>query len=71
MGKGAVKLLMVYAITGVIVLVSISVLGKEKAMEILSGTSIEVIVMFAMIGIPLGIYAFVKELQGKADRSEE
>ncbi len=71
MGKEATRLLIAYAITGLVVLLSIPVLGKEKVMEILGGTSIEVIVMFAMIGIPLGIYAFVKELRGKGNGSGE
>jgi len=63
--------MIIYAITGVIVLISIPVLGKDKVMQILGGTSIEVIVMFAMIGIPLGIYAFIKELRGKDDENRE
>lgn len=71
MGKEATKLMIIYAITGVIVLISIPVLGKDKVMQILGGTSIEVIVMFAMIGIPLGIYAFIKELRGKDDENRE
>jgi hypothetical protein len=44
-------------------------LGKEKVMDILGGTSIEVIMIFAIIGIPFGIYAFVKELRDKGDEN--
>ena len=71
MGKEAAKLLIVYAITGVIVLLAIPVLGKDKVVDILGGTSLEVIMMFAIIGIPLGIYAFVMELRGKGEENSE
>lgn len=71
MGKDAMKLAIIYAITGVIILISIPVLGKEKVMNILGGTSIEVILMFAMFGIPLGIYAIIIGLRAKGDDSDE
>jgi len=70
MGQEIAKLIIVYAITGAVVLLSIPVLGKEKVIEILGGTSIEVIVMFGIIGVALGVYAFIQERRGKAENKE-
>jgi hypothetical protein len=62
MGQSA-KWLIVCASTGVIAFLAIPVLGTQKVIEILGDTSIEVVIMFAMIGGAYSIYAFITSIK--------